>query len=367
MGPTSDSSSSETEREQRLDVVRVGAKPFTFTELLNIAEKPWHFGLNDLTIALHWTWNQMHDARKRARALLRTSTGHIGQEERVRDKSNQVYQKPGERLQSWQEERSSGETPDFLRLGLYTRFAAEIEDFHLPITTKNGVLTVDVEKMLETERIDPADGVSVVACATYDMKMSYLKRILHHEMDYMKDHPLARDPMTEDDISWQLRWKGEKPDEEVDKAMPTPPRKKRSAKHTLPEGRRIGLYLGDAPDPDATFHVIPTASKLLRRGLSEYAPKEGFPYHDISSNKLWDEVKKMPVEFSAEPWKEGWLKYEVKQRETGEDGKSRAVRKVWNVTKGEELGAVLQKHEEFSRGVENAPFCLEFLKGMLES
>ena len=105
---------SETEKTARRDVVRLGARPYTFEELLQIAEKPWDYGtylgkqpaatrstfarrfsniltsnpsgIHELTIALHWTWNQMHESRKKARQILRTRTGHVGKEERVRSK-----------------------------------------------------------------------------------------------------------------------------------------------------------------------------------------------------------------------------------------------------------------------------------------
>ena len=216
--------------------------------------------------------------------------------------------------------------------------------------------------MQETEQVDPADDSEIVPCATHDMKLLFMKRILHWEMDFMKDNELARDAMREDEIPWRVRWKGEDVPV-VDYQAPTAKRKSRTIKQMLPGDRKIGLYLGDAPNPDTTCHIIPTVAQLLTKRLDQYAPGKGFPFNDISNQKLWEEVKKLSTALQDQPWREGWLKYTVKDRLKDDQGGTRCRTRYWKVEDGKQLGILLQHHATFHGGNDRQPFRLEFMEG----
>ena len=71
---------------------------------------------------------------------------------------------------------------------------------------------MDVNAMSVTQIHDPAgqeaEHESLVACCTYDMKMSILRQLIHAEIDVMKENVNARDPMTEDAMVAKFKWCG---------------------------------------------------------------------------------------------------------------------------------------------------------------
>ena len=305
----------------------------------------------------------MHECRKKARMVLRTFTGHVATEEKIRVKIRTTYQWPSQPLQAWQEDRKLGNSSDLLRLGLYTKFAAEIPDFQVPWTVGDqGATVVDVVRMQDTERLDPDNETELVPCATYDMRTHYMKRLLHHEMDFMKENELARRAMQEDEIKWQLRWQGEEEKSPTPQA-PTPGRKARSCRQLRPGERKIGLYLGDAPNPDTTCRIIPAVAQLLPKRLDQYQPAKGFPFNEIATQKLWDEVGKLSSALGDHPWRSGWLKYTVKDRVKDSDGVTRSRTRYWKVEDGKQLGMLLQHHSEFHGGNDKQPFRLEYMEG----
>ena len=67
---------------------------------------------------------------------------------------------------------------------------------------ENGLFVMKAESMAQTEMDDPMDstGETLVPSDMYDTKMIYLKRLLHRDMDFMKENELARDPLMEEDV-----------------------------------------------------------------------------------------------------------------------------------------------------------------------
>ena len=102
-----------------------------------------------------------------------------------------------------QEERPNDISVDIVCLHIYTKFALLIRDFQVPFTmNENGLFVMKADSMTQTEMDDPMDstGETLVPSDTYDTKMIYLKRLLHRDMDFMKENEFARDPLMEEDV-----------------------------------------------------------------------------------------------------------------------------------------------------------------------
>jgi hypothetical protein len=110
----SDTLSSDSDFESRRDLPRLGGPPLSMDTLDAIALHPVGHGIDEITVALHMSWNRMHQIRKIARALLRTKTGHVSK--KTEKTKSKVYQKPGQRLQAWQNDKHKRDSDDLHHL-----------------------------------------------------------------------------------------------------------------------------------------------------------------------------------------------------------------------------------------------------------
>ena len=124
-----------------------------------------------IAVVLHWTFDQLPENWKLARSILRTYSGHVGDEDRVRNKSKLLYQRRGENLEAWQEERTKPVPDDLVRLGLYHEFVASNSDLRILINMgANNNPRLDIEAMNATEQIDPAAATGRVPCGNQNVK-----------------------------------------------------------------------------------------------------------------------------------------------------------------------------------------------------
>ena len=164
------------------------------------------------------------------------------------------------------------------------------------------------------------------------------QRLLHYEIDHMKDNENARDVMLEHNNVYQLHCRGRQPNKYAFK--PTPKRGKKTKK--LPHGeRRIGVYRGAASNARNKCYIILAVHEPLEKHVDQYPAGSEFSSTEINKKKLWREVTKLSPTVGTESWTTGWLRYR------NGDGVTACN---WNVQKGGQSSRLLEHHEELNGG-----------------
>jgi hypothetical protein len=175
-------------------------------------------------------------------------------------------------------------------IGVYARFANRIEEFWMPMmpSDEDDEMLPDFEATGTTTCDDPTEPGMTIDCCTYDMKMRFAYRILALEQDAMQlEHPIKAGATT------RFFWLGEAlPKDDIDFAPPPSRKRKRANKISVPS-IKVAFYYAPDPNPEATVHIVSSIATLLRKNINEYPAQQGFPYSDISKNKMWDKVGKI--------------------------------------------------------------------------
>ena len=116
-----------------------------------------------------------------------------------------MYQRRGDLLEAWQEERVRTYSWDLSRLSKNGMFAILVPEFQA-LSDTNGL--PDPTAMAKTTQADPADPSKQVPCATYDQNYLIMMHILYMQMDFVKGNPLARPAETEIQIVFEYRHRG---------------------------------------------------------------------------------------------------------------------------------------------------------------